>query len=134
MRCTLLADSHQGLSEAIRGLLGTICGVIVMVADEPSMFEATERMQADLAVVDLSLPGGGGTRLIRRMRERFPDLALVVISVHTSPGVSRAVLGAGADHFVPKSAIASELVAAVENALAVHGRAVIEPASQRHPI
>jgi two-component system secretion response regulator SsrB len=124
MRCTLLADSHHGLSEAVRGLLGTRFGVIVMVGDEPSMFEATARMQAELAVVDLSLPGGNGTRLVRRMRDRFPELALVVISVHAVPGVARAVLEAGADRFVPKSAIATDLVPAVDAALAGHGRAV----------
>ena len=79
-----------------------------MVADEPSLFEAVGRMQVDLAVVDLSLPRGDGLRLVKSLRGRFPELKLIAISVHDDPSVARAALGAGANAFVPKSAIATE--------------------------
>lgn len=89
-----------------------------MVADEQSLFETAERMQVDLAVVDLSLTRRDGLRLVTRLRRRFPDLKLIAISVHGEASVGQAALEAGADGFVPKSAIATELIRAVDTALA----------------
>jgi two-component system secretion response regulator SsrB len=89
-----------------------------MVADELSLFEAIERMKADLAVVDLSLTRGNGLKLISQLRLRFPDVKLIAISVHDEPSVGRAALQAGADNFVVKRAIATDLIPAVDAALA----------------
>jgi DNA-binding NarL/FixJ family response regulator len=122
IRCALLGDRHHGLSEGIRGLLQTRFDVVVMVADEPSLMEALGRLDADLAVVDLALSGEDGLQLLQRLRERFPGLKLIAISVHGEPGVSQAALRAGADAFVAKSAIATRLLPAVEEAVAAAGR------------
>ena len=46
--------------------------MVVMVADEQSLFETVERMRVDLAVVDLSLTRKDGLRVINRLRLRFP--------------------------------------------------------------
>jgi two-component system secretion response regulator SsrB len=118
IRCALLADRHFGLSDGVRGLLETSFEVVVMVADELSLFEAIERMKADLAVVDLSLTRGNGLKLISQLRLRFPNLKLIAISVHDEPSVGRAAVQAGADNFVVKRAIATDLIPAVDAALA----------------
>lgn len=106
------------MSEGIRGLLETTFGVVVMVADEPSLFETVDRMRVELAVVDISLTRGSGLAMVRRLREDFQDLKLIAISVHDEPSVCRAALEAGADAFVPKRAIATDLIPAVDTALA----------------
>ena len=124
--CALLADRHFGLSDGIRGLLETTFSVVVMVADEQSLFETVDRMRVELAVVDVSLTRGTGLTMIRRLREQFPDLKLIVISVHDEPSVCKAALQAGANAFVPKSAIATDLIAAVDAALAGGRQARLE--------
>ena len=96
-----------------------------MVADEASMVETVGRMQADLAVVDLSLSPGRGPDMVRRLRARFPALGLIAISVGDEPALARAALAAGADGFVTKRAIAADLVRTVEAVLA--GRAAAPP-------
>ena len=53
--CVLLADRHMGLTEGVRGLLGTLFGTVVMVADASSLQESARRLQPEVAVVDLSL-------------------------------------------------------------------------------
>jgi len=110
------------LTDGIRGLLETTFGVVVMVADELSLFETVDRMRVELAVVDMSLTRGGGLTIISRLRERAPDLRLIAISVHDEPTVCRAALQAGADAFVPKRALATDLISAVEAALASQPR------------
>lgn len=116
MRCALLAEPHHPLGEGVRGLLGPLFEVIVMVAEETSLIDALGRMEAAVAIVDLSLPGGG-LAMIRRVHDRYPGVTLVVIGAHDAPGVARAVVAAGAYGFVPTGALASTLVPVVEQAM-----------------
>jgi DNA-binding NarL/FixJ family response regulator len=117
-RCVLLADAHHGLSEGIRRLLATAFDAIVMVADEVSLFESAARLRSELAIVDLTLAGGDNLEFVRRFRARFPDTRMIIISVHDQPSVSSLVLEAGADGFVAKRAIATDLLSATDAVLA----------------
>ena len=112
--CVLLADRHHGLTEGVRGLLETAFGTVVMVADEASLLEGASRLQPDVAVVDLSLAQDSGLDWLRALRQRCPDLKVIVLSVHDEESVRRAAMEAGADAFVLKRAIATDLLPAVE--------------------
>ena len=112
--CVLLADRHHGLTEGVRGLLETVFATVVMVADEPSLLEGALRIQPDLAVVDLSLSPACGLGWLRELRKRCPGLKIVVLSVHDESSVRGAALDAGADAFVLKRAIATDLLSAVD--------------------
>jgi DNA-binding NarL/FixJ family response regulator len=113
--CVLLADRHHGLTEGVRGLLETAFGTVVMVADENSLLEGAARLHPDVAVVDLSLARDQSLDWLRALRERSPGLKVVVLSVHDEPSVRRAAMKAGADAFVLKRAIATDLLPAVES-------------------
>ena len=117
-RSVLLADPHHALSDGVRGLLATTFRSVVMVADEVSLFESAGRLQSDLAVVDLALSRGNALELIRRFRDRFPAMKMIIVSVHDQSSVSRSVLEAGADGFVVKRAIATDLLPAADAVLA----------------
>lgn len=117
-KCVLLADRHHGLSEGMRSLLQSMFEVVVMVADEPSLFESASRLKPALAVVDLSLEHGGSLAWLARLRAECPGLKVIVISVHDESGVARAASAAGADGFVLKRAIATDLLPAAETVLA----------------
>jgi DNA-binding NarL/FixJ family response regulator len=114
LSCVLLADRHHGLTEGVRGLLETAFGTVVMVADEASLLEGASRLRPDVAVVDLSLARDSGLGWLRALRQRCPDLKVIVLSVHDEQAVRRAAMEAGADVFVLKRAIATDLLAAVE--------------------
>ena len=114
LSCVLLADRHQGLTEGVRGLLETAFGAVVMVADEASLLESASRLQPDVAVVDLSLAQNSGLDWLRAVRQRCPELKVIVLSVHDEQSVRRAAIEAGADAFVLKRAIVTDLLPAVE--------------------
>jgi two-component system secretion response regulator SsrB len=114
LTCVLLADRHHGLSEGVRGLLETSFGTVVMVADEASLLEGAARLQPDVAVVDLSLARDGGLDWLKALRQRCPAVKVIVLSVHDEPSVRRAVVDAGADAFVLKRAIATDLLNVVD--------------------
>lgn len=114
LSCVLLADRHHGLTEGVRGLLATAFGSVVMVADEGSLIEGAGRLQPEVAVVDLSLARDAGLGWLQALRQRCPDLKVIVLSVHDEQSVRRAAMEAGADAFVLKRAIATELLSAVD--------------------
>ena len=114
LSCVLLADRHHGLTEGVRGLLETAFGTVVMVADEASLLEGAVRLRPDLAVVDLSLARDSGLDWLRELRRRCPGLKVIVLSVHDEECVRSAAIEAGADAFVLKRAIATDLLPVVD--------------------
>ncbi len=114
LSCVLLADRHHGLTEGVRGLLETAFGSVVMVADEASLLEGAARLQPDVAIVDMSLAQSNGLGWLRVLRQRCPDLKVIVLSVHDEDCIRNAALEAGADAFVLKRAIATDLLPVVD--------------------
>ena len=131
IRCVLVADRHHGLMERVRGLLQTTFEAVVMVADEVSLLESATRLSAALSVVDFSLTRGEGIGLVRRLRVRCPEMKMIVISVQDEPSVSRSVLEAGADGFVLKRAMATDMLPAVDAVLA--GLRYVSPEVRKEP-
>jgi len=122
----ILADSHPNMLEAVRSLLEGRFVVTVMVADEPSLLEAVGRLQPDLVVVDLSLPVLGDVNIVRALLSRYPQVRVIVLSVHDEPAAVSQALGAGAAGFVLKRTAVVELTAAVDAVLC--GGTYISPA------
>jgi DNA-binding NarL/FixJ family response regulator len=123
--CVLLANAHHGLSEGVRGLLSATFKAVVMVADEVSLFESAGRLQSDLAVVDLALARGNALDLIRRLCHDFPKMKVIAIGVHDQSSVGRSVLEAGANGYVVKRAIATDLLLATDAVL--DGKQYVSP-------
>ena len=118
LKCVLLADRHHGLTEGVRRLLETTFDAVVMVADEISLLEGAERLQSTVAIVDLSLVASKNLQWLARLRAICPATKLIVLSIHDDPVVRRAAMASGADGFVLKSAIATDLLPAVDAVMA----------------
>jgi DNA-binding NarL/FixJ family response regulator len=132
MRCVLLAHPNHGMSEGVRGLLATTFEAVVMVSDEVSLLESARRLQSDLAVIDLGLSRGDALDLVRRLRGLFPAMKMIIVSAYGHSTVSRSVLEAGADGFVVKRSIATDLLAAADAVLA--GRRYVSPGAAGWPL
>ena len=121
----ILADTHHTMLEGIRGLLETMFEAVVMVADDTSLFDAAARFEADLIVADLSLPVPRDVNIVRRLKERFPELKLIVLSIHDESIAVEEVMAAGAQGFVLKRTAATDLIPAVRAVL--RGRKYVSP-------
>jgi two-component system secretion response regulator SsrB len=130
--CVLVADRHHELTDGIRRLLESASGTVVMVADAASLLEGAGRMQPDVAIVELSLSPGGGFGWLGAIRASCPGLKVIVLSVHDEQAVRSAVLAAGADEFVLKRRLATDLLPAVAR-LRAAGVAAHEPGDEREP-
>jgi len=116
--CVLLADRHHGLSEGVRGLLESAFASVFMVGDESSLLEGAQRLRPQVVIVDLSFAEGDVDRLLARVTARSPASKIVVLTVHDEPSVAEAALRAGACAVVWKRALATDLLAAIGEAVA----------------
>lgn len=128
LSCVLLADRHHGLTEGVRGLLETAFGTVVMVAEEASLLDGAARLRPDVAVVDLSLAHDRSLGWLRDLKERCPILKVIVLSVHDEQTVRQAAIEAGADAFVLKRAIVTDLLPAVSRVRGGRGEAATSTA------
>jgi DNA-binding NarL/FixJ family response regulator len=126
----VLADSHLNMLEGVLDLLAGLFDAVLMVADERSLMEAVAAFAPDLVVVDLSLPGAEEANVARRLKGRFPDLRIVVLSVHDEPAIVDQLMGAVAA-FVLKRSAATDLRPAVQQVL--QGGAYVSPAVRSQP-
>lgn len=113
----ILADNHQNMLEGMRSLLEGMFENVFTVADEASLIEAIKRIQPDLIVADLSLPVIKEINIARRLKKTFPDIKLIILSVHDESTAIRECIEAGAAGFVLKRAAVNDLVPAIESVL-----------------
>lgn len=124
--CVLLADRHRSVADGVSMLLEPVFDTVFMVADEVSLLLGVGRLQPEMVVMDLSLVPGEGLELLQRIRADAPDAKLMVLSIYDEPSIVRSVMNAGADAYVLKRSLATDLVAAV-NTL-VSGKHYVSPA------
>jgi DNA-binding NarL/FixJ family response regulator len=112
----LLVDDHAVVREGLRSLLGSDqrFEVVGEAADGMTALTAVERLQPDVVIVDVSLPGMNGTQVTRRLKTMQPDVRLLALTVHEEGGYLRSLMDAGASGYVLKRSAASELLRAVE--------------------
>ncbi len=110
----VLADRHQNMLEGIRGLLEAVFDTVVMVADEMSLFRTVDRLSPDLAIVDLSLQLTKGVNVAKRLKERHPELKVIILSVHDDPTVVDKIMEIGIEGLVLKRSVATDLLPAID--------------------
>lgn len=116
----LLVDDHAIVREGLKRVLdATAAGWAV--AEAGGGFEALDLARArafDLAVVDLSMPGMNGLDFLRRVREQFPHMRVLVLSMHAEQAYAMRAFKAGASGYVTKDSAARELASAVRKVAA----------------
>ena len=122
----MLMDDHNVVREGLRVLLERQSDFRV-VAEAGTVAEA-EAVQADLDVVvaDLVLPDERGADVVRRLRERFPRAAILVLTMVDNPTDVQLCLAAGAKGYLMKEAAGAELTDAVR--AVAQGHEYLQPA------
>lgn len=117
MKHVLLVEDHSVFREALACLLEWKTGVDG-TAQAGSLAEVRKRMRdvrddIDVAVIDLLLPDGDGTNLIRELREARFDAPVLMLTVVQDNEVHARAKEAGADEVISKAASIQEIIGAV---------------------
>jgi DNA-binding NarL/FixJ family response regulator len=127
----LLADDHHMVRAGIRELLEG-AGDIQVVAEAGDGEEAEALIQKhkpDVAVLDIQMPKASGIEVTRRVRSAQPGVGILILTAYDDDPYVMAVLQAGANGYVLKTAQADELIQAVRD---VHeGKSALDPAITR---
>jgi DNA-binding NarL/FixJ family response regulator len=115
--CIVLADKHSSMLAGIRRLLEDEAETVLMVADEISLNEVLQHFNPDVVVADLSLPVSMKTNIAWVLKEKFPNVKVIILSLHDEKAVMDDVMAAGVEGFVLKHRAVVDLIPAIRGVL-----------------
>lgn len=124
----LLADDHHMVRTGIRQLLES-AGDLQVVAEAGDGEEAQALIQKhkpDVAVLDIQMPKASGIEVTRWVRAHLPAVGVLILTAYDDDPYVMAVLQAGANGYVLKTAEADELIQAVRDV--DEGKSALDPA------
>lgn len=127
----LIADDHALVRAGIRALVERIEGVVV-VGEAGKGSEAmalVEELKPNLILLDLTMPDGGGFDVLEHVTKKYPEVRVIVLTVHEAGEYAIRALREGAAGFLPKSAASTELEQAIQTV--IRGEPYISPETSR---
>jgi DNA-binding NarL/FixJ family response regulator len=124
----ILADDHTLFRNGLSLLLGQQCENCIIWEGESldaALAQAEAHPEADIALLDLHMPGMNGAEGIRRFIEAQPSMPVVILTGAEEPKQIQDVLSAGALGFIPKSSTPSVMLSAIQ--LVLSGGTYIPP-------
>ncbi len=124
----VIVDDHPLFRKGLEQLIHSdgafeVCGEAGNAAES---MDVIRKLNPDLAIVDLSLPGANGIELIKNIRAEFPKLPILVLSMHDESLYGLRALRAGANGYVMKHEAMTNVVQAIHEVFS--GRPYLSPA------
>jgi DNA-binding NarL/FixJ family response regulator len=103
----IIADDHPLVLLAIENLISGYPNMEIVgrAADATELFAEVDRGSCDLVLMDLYMPGGSdgsGLEVVRQFKSRYPDIALVVLTMETEAAELQKVISLGVEGLVSK--------------------------------
>jgi DNA-binding NarL/FixJ family response regulator len=124
----VIVDDHPLFRKGLEQLINSdgtfaVCGEAGNAAEA---MDVIRKLNPDLAIVDLSLPGANGIELIKNIRAEFSKLPVLVLSMHDESLYAVRALRAGADGYVMKHEAMTNVIQAIREVF--NGRPYLSPA------
>ena len=124
----VIVDDHPLFRKGLEQMIHSddsfaVCGEAGNAAEA---MEIIRKLNPELAIVDLSLPGANGIELIKNIRAEFPKLPVLVLSMHDESLYALRALRAGADGYVMKHEAMANVIQAIREVF--NGRPYLSPA------
>jgi DNA-binding NarL/FixJ family response regulator len=121
----LLADDHAATTQLWRELIEPEFHVVGMVDGGAALVDASERLQPDAIVTDVTMPGMSGIAAAEIILRRSPTARIVFATVHADEAMLRKCLAVGGFGYVLKLRVGEDLAPAIRAAL--RGELLISP-------
>jgi DNA-binding NarL/FixJ family response regulator len=125
-RVVFADDNAQFLDHAMQVMAGEY-RIVGTAGDGPSTIDLIERLDPDLAVLDITMPILDGLEVARRLRADGVRTQIIFLTVHDDPDYLREALAVGAMGYVVKHRLVSDLPQAIHDVLA--GRRFVSASS-----
>jgi DNA-binding NarL/FixJ family response regulator len=119
VRRVLIVDDHPIVRQGLRQIMEheedlMVCGEAETV---PDAMAAVRDLRPDVVVADLSLKQGDGIELVRDVRAHFPQLPILVLSMHDEVIYAERILSAGANGYIMKQAASEQFLVSLRRVL-----------------
>jgi DNA-binding NarL/FixJ family response regulator len=118
-RRVFIVDDHPLVREGLTNLINSQSDLIVC-GEAKDSFEATDgitKEQPDVAIIDISLTNESGLELIKSLVKQFPQVAVVVLSMHDETLYAERALRAGARGYVMKHETSKSVLASIRRVI-----------------
>ncbi len=124
----VLADDHLIVLQGLRALLMSEpeMQVVGEVSEGLQVADRVCQLSPDVLILDLMMPGLNGLEVTRQVHKRFPQVRIIVLSMHASPAYVLEALRHGAVGYVLKDSSTEDLVTAIRNTM--NGTRYLSPA------
>jgi DNA-binding NarL/FixJ family response regulator len=115
----LIVDDHPLVREGLANLINAQHDLMVCGGAEDSTQAITRirKAQPDVALIDISLKNESGLELVKDLRSQFPQVALIVLSMHDEALYAERALRAGAQGYVMKREASKNVLASIRRVL-----------------
>lgn len=113
----LIVEDEKTLCESLKRVLAKDGYEVTVLDSAESALKNIEEEAYDLVISDITLPGIDGIELLRRIKEKFPDQIVIIITAYASIETAVGALRAGAYDYIIKPIIHEEIKRIVRNAL-----------------
>lgn len=115
-----ITDDHPIVLDGLKNLIEaqadlSLKGLFTNGADTHS---ALQRDQPDVLLLDINLPDCSGIDLSKQLREAYPDLKIIILSVHNERAVIGSVLNNGVNGYLLKNSAGEEIIEAIHQVMA----------------
>jgi len=110
----VVADDNLSVLNTIAALFESQFEVVGRASNGDQLLQVVEHHCPEVVVTDLNMPGTNGLDAARGIKDRYPRVKVIVLSLDSDPGLVAAAFEAGAAAFVAKLAAVDELVSVIE--------------------
>jgi DNA-binding NarL/FixJ family response regulator len=130
----LIADDHQLFRDGLRGLLEAVTEMTVVgeATNGQEAIEMAERLQPDVVLMDIKMPGVNGIEATRRIHDTSPHVGVLVVTMFEDDDSVFAAMRAGARGYLLKDARREDVLGAIRAVSA--GGAIFSPGVARRVI
>jgi DNA-binding NarL/FixJ family response regulator len=123
----LIAEDHALVRAGFRALLSSCAGVHVVAetGDGRQTLRLVQEVQPDVILMDISMPGLNGLEATARVVSEYPQIRVIILSMHADEEYVLQALQAGASGYLLKDSDAAELELAI--AAVVRGETYLSP-------
>src|SRR4030042_6582679 len=116
MSKVVIADDHAIVRAGLRALIRDEIGLDLIgeAAGGYEAIELVEKNNPDVLVLDISMPDLDGISVTRTLKLSFPDLRILILTLHEDEALVKEAIKAGASGYILKRAADSELVTAIQ--------------------
>ncbi len=122
-----IADDNDNFRETLRDVLQfeQDFQVVALWKDGLEVLAGLEKIQTDVLLLDINMPFVNGVEATKQLQVKFPEVKVIILSMHDDEGYVLETLKSGASGYLVKDGSVSEIVRAVREVAA--GRAIVHP-------